>query len=86
MEDLDRGVVAVRASSTQAFVSWRLLGLDPAGVGFNVYRSANGGNPVKLNSSTLTQGANHTDATANFTQNNTYFVRPGVGRLAAGRE
>ena len=79
MEDLDRGVVAVRASSTQAFVSWRLLGPDPGGVGFNVYRSANGGNPVKLNSSMLTQGTNYTDGTANFAQTNTYFVRPVVG-------
>jgi len=42
MENLGRGVVAVRSSSTQAFISWRLLALDPAGIGFNVYRSANG--------------------------------------------
>ena len=41
MENLGRGVVAVRKSSG-AFVSWRLLGLDPAGIGFNLYRSAAG--------------------------------------------
>jgi hypothetical protein len=79
MENLNRGVVAVRASATQAFVSWRLLGLDPANIGFNVYRSANGGAAVKLNGAVLTQGTNYTDAAANFTQNNAYFVRPVIG-------
>lgn len=75
VENLDRGVVAVRSSSTQAFISWRLLGLDPSGIAFNVYRSANGGAPVKLNGSPLTAGTNYVDATANFTLTNTYHVR-----------
>ena len=43
MENLGRGVVAVRTGSG-AFVSWRLLGLDPSGIGFNLYRSTAGGN------------------------------------------
>jgi rhamnogalacturonan endolyase len=76
MENLGRGVVAVRSSSSQAFISWRLLGLDPAGIGFNIYRSANGGAPVKLNGSTLTNGCNYTDTTATLTQTNAYHVRP----------
>lgn len=87
MEKLDRGVVAVRASSTSAFVSWRLLGLDPAGVGFNLYRSANGGTAVKLNSSPLTGGTNFTDTTPNLTVSNRYFVRPvinGTEQAASG--
>src|SRR5215207_4737641 len=67
MENLGRGVVAVRATSTSAFISWRLLGLDPAGIGFNVYRSATGGAPVKLNATPLTGGTNYTDSTANLT-------------------
>ncbi|GIE99226.1 carbohydrate-binding protein [Paractinoplanes rishiriensis] len=79
MESLGRGVVAVRASNTSALVSWRLLGLDPDGIGFNVYRSAAGGAEVKLNSSVLTGGTNFTDSTANFAQANTYRVRPVVG-------
>ncbi|KAF4973979.1 hypothetical protein FZEAL_9068, partial [Fusarium zealandicum] len=29
VENLGRGVVAVRASDEDTFVSWRLLGLDP---------------------------------------------------------
>lgn len=79
MENLGRGVVAVRSSSTQVLVSWRLLALDPAGIGFNVYRSANGGSAVKLNSSPLTGGTNYTDGSANLTVANSYFVRPVIG-------
>jgi rhamnogalacturonan endolyase len=76
MENLGRGVVAVRSSNTTVFISWRLLGLDPAGIGFNVYRSANGGAVARLNSSTLAGGTNFTDSTANLSQSNAYFVRP----------
>lgn len=80
MENLERGVVAVRKSSG-AFVSWRLLGLDPAGIGFNIYRSAAGGEAVKLNSSVLTGPTCYTDTTANFAQDNTYSVRPVFGGI-----
>jgi hypothetical protein len=76
LESLGRGVVAVRSSSTSVLVSWRLLGLDPDGIGFNVYRSAAGGPEVKLNSSVLTGGTNYVDSTANLAQANTYRVRP----------
>ncbi|MFI7020776.1 hypothetical protein [Streptomyces sp. NPDC050164] len=82
MENLGRGVVAVRSSSTQVLVSWRLLGLDPEGIGFNVYRSTAGGAYVKLNSGVLTGGTNYTDSTADLTRANSYRVTPVVG----GRE
>ncbi|MDO0938117.1 hypothetical protein QQY66_42730 [Streptomyces sp. DG2A-72] len=76
MENLGRGVVAVRSSNTSVLVSWRLLGLDPDGIGFNVYRSTAGGQEVKLNSAVLTQGTNFTDSTADLTRSNSYRVRP----------
>jgi hypothetical protein len=79
MENLGRGVVAVRAATASAFISWRLLGLDAPDTAFNVYRSANGAAPVKLNGTPLTGGTNYTDTTANFTLANTYTVRPVVG-------
>ncbi|NEE04478.1 rhamnogalacturonan lyase family protein [Phytoactinopolyspora halotolerans] len=78
MENLDRGVVAVRSSSTEVLVSWRLLGLDPDGIGFNVYRSTGGGAEVRLNSSVLTGGTNFVDSTADLSRSNTYRVRPVV--------
>lgn len=79
MEKLGRGVVAVRASASSVFVSWRLLGLDQAGIAFDVYRSANGGAPVKLNATPLTGGTNFTDSSADLTLANVYTVRPLVG-------
>jgi hypothetical protein len=86
MERLNRGVVAVRSGSS-VFISWRLLGLDPAGIGFNIYRSANGGAAVKLNSSVLTAGTNYTDNAANLSQSNAYYVKPvvnGAEQAASG--
>ncbi|MEJ8303341.1 hypothetical protein [Saccharibacillus sacchari] len=78
MENLGRGVVAVRAGSN-VFVSWRLLAKDASDLGFNVYRSTAGGTAQKLNTETLTLGTNFTDRTADRTQTNAYFVRPVSG-------
>jgi hypothetical protein len=79
MERLSRGVVAVRTSSTQVYVGWRLFGNDASGIGFNVYRSANGGAAVKVNGSVITNNTNLVDSAANLGQSNAYFVRPVVG-------
>ncbi|CAL9340326.1 Rhamnogalacturonan endolyase YesW [Streptomyces sp. enrichment culture] len=76
MENLGRGVVAVRSSSTDVLVSWRLLGLDPEGIGFNVHRSADGGPWVKLNASPLLGGTNFTDSTVDLSVPNRYRVAP----------
>src|SRR5438093_889203 len=67
MENLGRGVVAMHSTSTQAYVSWRLLGTDPTGIAFNVYRSASGGVATKLNSSPITATTDYVDTTATFT-------------------
>ncbi|XAE59308.1 rhamnogalacturonan lyase [Termitidicoccus mucosus] len=75
MENLDRGVVAVRATESGAFVSWRLLGTEAADVAFNIYRSTDGGVLVKLNKTPLTQSTNFTDDTADFSRSNTYAIR-----------
>lgn len=58
LESLDRGVVSVRSGSAN-LVSWRLLGTDPAGVGFNVYRAG-----TKVNSSPVVDSTNFLDAGA----------------------
>ncbi|KAH8588445.1 FG-GAP repeat family protein [Bisporella sp. PMI_857] len=78
MENLGRGVVAVRSSSTNVLVSWRLLGLDPNDIGFNIYRAVGSGVASKLNANVLTAGTNFVDSTANLGQANTYHVRPVV--------
>jgi hypothetical protein len=76
MEDLNRGVIALRRATSQVYVGWRMLGTDPANVAFNLYRSANGGAAVKLNPNPLTQTTDYVDSTANMTLSNAYFVRP----------
>ena len=49
MENLGRGVVAVHEADGRVFVSWRLLGTDPAGIAFNVYRTTGApeGGPIE---------------------------------------
>ncbi|TDZ30002.1 Rhamnogalacturonan endolyase YesW [Colletotrichum spinosum] len=75
LENLGRGVVAVRSSERDILVTWRLLGLDPSDIGFNVYRDT-GGSPEKLNDGVLTRGTNFLDTTAAADEVKTYFVRP----------
>ena len=82
MENLGRGVVAVRSGTTQVLVSWRLLGLDPDGIGFHVYRSTAGGAYTRLTATALTGGTNYVDTTADLTRSNSYRVTP----VVAGQE
>ncbi|HST85037.1 MAG TPA: rhamnogalacturonan lyase [Kineosporiaceae bacterium] len=58
MESLDRGVISVRSGSGN-LVTWRLLADDPAGTGFNVYRSG-----TKITSTPITASTNYLDAGA----------------------
>jgi rhamnogalacturonan endolyase len=76
MERLSRGVIAVRTSSSQVYVGWRLFGTDPSGTAFNLYRSTNGGAVTLLNGAPLTSSTNFVDNSAPPTQSNSYFVRP----------
>lgn len=55
-EKLNRGLVAVKTSANQAFLSWRILGNDPENIAFNVYR-----NGIKLNTSPISTVSNFID-------------------------
>jgi autotransporter-associated beta strand protein len=77
MERLGRGVIAIKSSSTQVYVGWRLLGNDPEDVAFNLYRVANGGAATKLNSSPLTATTDYVDTPPSLsTTAYTYSVKP----------
>lgn len=67
VEFLNRGVVAVRKSTNEVFVSWRLLGNDPSNIGFNIYRDN-----VKLNASPITASTNYID---NISTNGIYTIK-----------
>ena len=70
MEKLDRGVVAVRNSSSNYFVSWRYLANDPENIQFNLYAKKVGGSFTKLNGTplSLTNYQTAASAVANGTQ------------------
>jgi rhamnogalacturonan endolyase len=76
MEYLDRGIVAVPQGEGHMYVGWRLLGTDPEDIAFNLYRAADGGEPVKLNVQPLAESTNYVDGDAGLSRSNAYFVRP----------
>lgn len=75
MEFLGRGLVALRTGEEKVFLSWRLLGTEPDGIAFNVYRQSGAGAAVKLNRDTITNATCFTDDTAKFEKSVSYFVR-----------
>ena len=74
MENLGRGVVAMRTGTSSVYVGWRQLGLDPSGISYNVYRGS-----TKVNASPVTNSTNLVDTGATLTVANTYTVRPVIG-------
>jgi rhamnogalacturonan endolyase len=82
MENLGRGVVAVRQAEDSVFVGWRLLGTDPEETAFNLYRVASQSEPVKLNAEPITSVTHFVDRTFAPHLTNSYFVRP----IVAGQE
>lgn len=69
-EHLGRGVVAVKQTPSEAFVSWRYLETDPADIAFDVYR-----NGTRLNSKPIIRTTWYVD-TESPADSVTYEVRP----------
>lgn len=87
VENLNRGVVALRANATQVHVSWRYLGPDPDSIAFHVFRSIGGGAPVQLTPSPLTNTTDFRDTPPGFTSSLAYHVRPVLnGEIGAASE
>nr|WP_269636912.1 SGNH/GDSL hydrolase family protein [Paenibacillus sp. HW567] len=79
MEKLDRAPVAVKTDAGN-YIGWRLLGLDPDGIGFNLYRDGK-----KLNASVLTGSTNYLDAAGTKASKYTLkTVLGGVEQSASG--
>lgn len=81
MERLGRGVVAVNQGDGNVFVSWRLLGNEPAGIAFNVYRGTPGSEPSKLNNLPITNATFYQDTNVRLNQGASYFVRAMVNGM-----
>ncbi|WP_456238671.1 rhamnogalacturonan lyase [Paenibacillus puerhi] len=67
MEYLDHGLVAVKVDSG-VFVSWRLLGTEPSGISFNLYRDG-----VKVNAEPIANSTNFLDTGG--TPESKYMIR-----------
>jgi rhamnogalacturonan endolyase len=76
MEQLGRGVAAVKQEDGKAFISWRLLGTDPDNIGFNVYRQTAGGEMVKRNPQPITNATSFQDSDVDASKENAWFVAP----------
>ena len=75
-EHLDRGVVALPRSGDEVYIGWRLLTSDPAGIGFNVYRSENpDGEYTLLNSLPITDSTNYLDEATSLGKTYYYIVK-----------
>jgi rhamnogalacturonan endolyase len=82
MENLGRGVVAVSQGEGKAWVGWRLLGTEPEGIAFNVYRQAGRGLPQKINGEPIRNATWFVDERVTMPAETSYFVRP----VTAGQE
>src|SRR5690606_15763628 len=70
------------SNSTQVHVSWRLLGNDPTGIAFNLYRSANGGTAVKVNATPLTATTDFLDTPGSLSSTTySYSVKTVLGGI-----
>ena len=76
MENLTRGIVAVKQPEGDVYVGWRLFGTDPETVAFNLYRMTGSGEPVKVNERPIAETTNYMDRGADPDQSLQYFVRP----------
>lgn len=79
MENLDRGVIAVRCPGDSVYVGWRLLGTEPDDIAFNLYRRSGNDKPVKLNQTPIKESTNSQVGKQDFTVDNSYFVKAVLG-------
>ena len=74
MENLDRGVVAVKENG-KFYIGWRILGTDSDDLAFNLYRKNGTNTIVRVNDKPITGATNFIDSSANATENNTWIVK-----------
>lgn len=67
MENLNRGVVAVRENQSTVAVSWRYLSCDPENQAFDVYRDGKKLNKKPITDATFYRDTNRGDAAAEYT-------------------
>jgi len=61
MENLTRGIVAVKQAGGGVYIGWRLFGTDPETVTFNLYRLTGSSAAVKVNEIPIAGATNYID-------------------------
>ena len=74
LENLGRGVVAMRTGSSSVYVGWRLLGTDPDDTKFNLFRVTSG--VTNLVSANVSNTCNVVDGSAAQASAHAWFVQP----------
>jgi rhamnogalacturonan endolyase len=83
-ERLDRGLDVQPVGPRGHYLSWRLLASDAKGLGFDVYREAEGKAAVKINARPITTTTDYLDATPPRDAALTYWVLPaGASKVEA---
>jgi rhamnogalacturonan endolyase len=75
-EKINRGILALAIPDGKVYLGWRLLKTDPEGVAFNVYRSTEDAEPIKLNVQPITETTDFVDEKAPLDQANAWFIKP----------
>jgi rhamnogalacturonan endolyase len=78
MEQLGRGLVALRSENGDVCVQWRLLATDSPDIAFNLYRVTGDGEPVRVNAEPITGATHVIDGNADTSRQHAWFVRPVV--------
>lgn len=76
VEKLGRGLVAVRFSKDDVYLSWRLLKEDPKDITFNIYRSTEGNAFQRLNEAPIDKTTDYLDKGAPLDKDNQWQVMP----------
>ncbi len=76
VEQVTRGLVAVRQEDQSVFVGWRYLATDPEETAFNLYRFSDGSPPIKVNDGPVDAATCYVDRKAEPGTNLEYYVRP----------
>jgi rhamnogalacturonan endolyase len=75
-EKINRGMLAIPNKEVKVYLGWRLLKNDKKGTAFNVYRSVEGGNPVRLNKEPVVATTDFIDKKSVVGRESAYWVRP----------
>ena len=81
-EKLNRGFIAIYADG-KVYLGWRMLKSDAPDISFNLYRTENGKNKIRLNKQPLQKTTDFVDANPENEKNITYLLENNRGEVLA---